>query len=263
MNNTINSRIRIDILNAIHKSGASHIASAFSIVEILISIYNNLNTELVMSKNPNRDVVILSKGHAGISLYATLKNYGMMAEKVFETYYKNGSKLSGHISHEDVAGIEFSTGSLGYGLGVACGISYAKNLNNNTGKVFCILGDGECNEGSIWESALFASHHKLNNLIVIIDHNSLQGTGYTKNIIDQNLTKQFSSFGWHVVELDGHNIESLENAYKLIGNEKKPLCIVAKTTKGKGVTFMEANNKYHYKDPQGEEYLSAISELSK
>jgi transketolase len=263
LNDQLSLKIRIDVLNAIQKSGASHIASAFSIVEILISIYNIVDLNLITNKDINRDIVILSKGHAGIALYATLKNYGLLSENDFNTYYLNGSKLSGHISHKGLKGVEFSTGSLGHGLGVACGFAYDKKLNNIFGKVLCILGDGECNEGSIWESTLFAAHHKLDNLVAIIDNNSLQGTGSTINILNQDISRQFSAFGWEVAIVDGHDIQSLENAFINSKNINKPLCVVADTIKGRGVTFMENNNKYHYKDPQGQEFIDAIRELTK
>ncbi len=262
MKKTISSKIRIDILNAIQKSGASHIASAFSIVEILESIYNNLNLELILSKDCNRDVVILSKGHAGIALYATLKNYGLLSTNEFESYYLNGSKLSGHISHKDLNAIEFSTGSLGHGLGVACGIAYSKKLKNHFGKVYCIIGDGECNEGSIWESTLFAAQHNLNNLIIIVDKNSLQGIGKNDSILFHDLPKQFSAFGLNVVEVNGHDTKALSYTYEQNINIK-PLCVIAKTVKGKGVSFMENNNQYHYKDLQGKDFEEAIRELKK
>lgn len=259
----ISTLIRIDILKAIKKSGASHIASAFSIVEILEAIYSSIDLNLIKFKSDQRDHVILSKGHAGIALYATLKNFGIMSSEDYETYYANGSKLSGHISHSGILGVEFSSGSLGYGLGVASGIAYSKKLSGKSSKVFCILGDGECNEGSVWESALFASHHKLNNLIVFIDQNKLQGLGNNNEIISQNIYEQFSSFGWNVIEVDGHDLSALKQSIIARFDNQNPICLIANTIKGKGVSFMENNNMFHYKDPQGEEFIMALEELNK
>lgn len=257
-------KIRLSVLEMIHKSGASHIASTFSIVDIIAVLYEDILR--YNSKDPNfekRDRFILSKGHAGSSIYAVLAEKGFLSKENLNTYYQNGSRLSGHISHKDVPGVEVSTGSLGHGAGIAAGIALALKLKLNQSKVYTLIGDGECNEGAIWELAMFCAHHKLDNFVLIIDQNKFQALGKTKEILDiSDLEKRFTSFGWDVLEVDGHNHKDLKNSFHTHRHEK-PLCIIADTIKGKGVSFMENNLLWHYRDPQDDFYRKAKRELER
>jgi transketolase len=203
----------------------------------------------------------LSKGHAGAGVYAALAESGFMDTEKLKTHYQDGSDLSGHVSHKGIPGVEFSTGSLGHGLPVATGMALAAKINNKNHKVYVLMSDGECDEGSNWEAALFAPHHNLDNLIVIIDRNKLQSIHSTEDTLKlEPFVDKWQAFGWNVVEADGHNHEQLLDACRaeIVG---KPLCIVANTIKGKGVSFMENQVLWHYRSPQDEEYDAAINEL--
>ncbi|MFN8769236.1 MAG: transketolase [Neisseriaceae bacterium] len=250
----LSKEIRHNILRAILKSKASHIASAMSIVDILTILYG------AKYVNPENPQFFLSKGHAGIAVYSTLRAIDVINEDMFQTYYTNGSYLGGHISHKNVPGVSLSTGSLGGGIAVANGVALANKINGITEKIYVIVGDGECEEGSIWESVLFASHHKLKNIVVIVDRNGLQGCGTDKEIMDlDDIGGKFASFGWEVIESDGHNFNQLKQALDF--KTEKPKCIVANTTKGKGVKFMENNNLWHYKNVNDDHYQIALNEL--
>lgn len=254
--------VRIDILKMINKAHASHIASAFSIVDILAVLYSDILTKKDLNfDNEERSKVILSKGHAGSAIYATLFEKGILTQEEIDNYYINGGTLSGHVSHKNVVGVEFSTGSLGHGCCVACGMALAKKRNKTNGKVFAIVGDGECNEGSVWEMAMFASQQKLDNFVVIIDNNKMQAMGYCQDIVHiPNMAKVWEDFGWCVKDIDGHNHSEIKDALSS-SCTNKPLCIVANTIKGKGVSFMENNILWHYRDPQNEIFEQALKEL--
>lgn len=256
-------KVRIDILKMINKSHASHIASAYSIVDILSVLYNDiLDTNDFDFVNTDRNKIIMSKGHAGSAIYAVLYEKGIITKNEIDNYYTNGGNLSGHISHKNVKGVEFSTGSLGHGCCVASGMALAKKINNAKGKVYAIVGDGECNEGSVWEMAMFAVQQKLDNFVVIIDNNKMQAMGYCKDIINlPNLAKIWEDFGWCVKTIDGHNHREIKAALSTSCIDK-PLCIIANTIKGKGVSFMENNILWHYRDPQNELFDQALKELN-
>ncbi|HVI42640.1 MAG TPA: 1-deoxy-D-xylulose-5-phosphate synthase N-terminal domain-containing protein, partial [Anaerovoracaceae bacterium] len=176
------------------------------------------------------------------------------------THTANGSILSGHVSHKGVPGVELSTGSLGHGIGVAVGMSVAAKYDHKLHRIYVVIGDGECDEGSVWEAALFANHYKLDNLTVIIDHNKMQSLKTCEETISLgNLGDKWRQFGWNVYEVDGHNHSALSEV--LLEQTDKPKCIVAHTIKGKGVSFMEHNILWHYRAPQGEDYINAIKEL--
>lgn len=266
MNNTALSelarKVRKHAIQMTHKSHASHIASILSVVDIVVYLYANvMDIYPENPKDPARDRLILSKGHAGVALYATLAEMGYFSLSELDTYYQNGSKLSGHISHKNVPGVELSTGSLGHGVCVAAGMAKAAKLNGEKHKVYSIVGDGECEEGSVWEMALFASHHKLDNFTVIVDSNKIQAMGHCDEeagLID--LAEKWRIFGFHVTECDGHSFESLKNAFEDVVSGK-PHCIIANTVKGKGISFMENNLLWHYRDPQNEFYENAMKEL--
>lgn len=256
------TNIRLSTLDMISKTHASHIASSYSMIEILVVLYSKiLNVSPQTINSPDRDRFVLSKGHGAASVYATLYKMGFFAKDEIDNYYSNGGKLSGHVSHKGVNGIEISTGSLGHGACIACGIALAGKIDNKNYHTYCIVGDGECNEGSIWEMAMFAAHNKLSNYTIIIDCNKMQALGECCGIIDlSNMADRWRTFGWNVIDVDGHNFVELENAFNNKSKDK-PNCIIAHTIKGKGVSFMENNNLWHYRDPQGEFYENAKKEL--
>ena len=246
--------------------GSSHIGSILSIADILAVLYGS--TLKYNSKDPkwiDRDRFILSKGHAGAGVYAVLAESGFMSLDKLKTHSQDGSDLCGHVSHKGIPGVEFSTGSLGHGLPVASGMALAAKINNKKHRVFALLSDGECDEGSNWEAILFAAHHKLNNLVVIIDRNRLQSIYSTEDTLAlEPFPDKWKSFGWNVVEIDGHNHNEIFKSCKNEDASKsKPLCVIANTTKGKGVSFMENNTLWHYRSAKGDEYKLAIAELEK
>lgn len=251
-----------------HLSGGSHIGAIMSVADIMGVLYGD-----ILKFDPNipdwedRDRFILSKGHAGASVYAAIAESGFFPTEELKTHYQNGSRLSGHVSHH-LPGIDLSTGSLGHGLGVGAGMAYALKKNGMDKKnVYVVLGDGECNEGSVWEAALFANHFRLHNLITIIDHNHMQSLDFNENTIEiEDFAEKWKAFGWNVYEINGHDHEILHNtltsAPKIGGENHKPTVIIANTIKGKGVKFMENDILWHYRFPHdGWEYDMAVSEL--
>ena len=258
------NNIRKHAVNMTSTGGSSHIGSILSIADILAVLYGSvLNYKTDNPKWQSRDRFILSKGHAGAGVYAVLAESGFMSVDKLKTHYKNGSDLSGHVSHKGIPGVEFSTGSLGHGLPVAAGMALAAKINEDEHTVYVLMSDGECDEGSNWEAALFAPHHKLDNLVVIIDRNKLQSIHSTEETLGlEPFVDKWQAFGWNVVDVDGHDHEQLISACnsKMVG---KPLCIMANTTKGKGISFMENQVLWHYRSPQGKEYEAAIKELEK
>lgn len=258
-------QIRKKILKMIYNSQSSHIGSALSCVDILTVLYFKILK--IDPANPcfqNRDRFILSKGHAASALYATLSKRGFFPDGVLNEYCKDGSSLPGHSTMHCVPGVEISTGSLGHGLSIGTGIALAAKHDNRSFRTFVLLGDGECNEGSIWEAVMFSAHHKLDNLIAIVDRNKLQGFGKTKDVIDlEPLADKWSTFRWAVKEIDGHNYNEIENTLKQIPfKERSPSAIIANTVKGKGVSFMENSLEWHYKSPTREENKIAINEIN-
>ena len=255
--------IRKDVLDMTHISHASHIASALSCADIIAVLYSNIiKYDTSNPKWDERDRVILSKGHAGSALYACLGEIGFYPKDSLKTYYQNGSIFSGHISHKNVPGVEFSTGSLGHGVCVATGIALAGKIDKKNYHVYAIVGDGECDEGSVWETILFSNQYNLNNFTIIIDRNMMQSFGSTEDTLATNdLGKKIKEFGWNVIDVDGHNHNELTKALSKKFDNEKPICIIAHTIKGKGISFMENNVLWHYRDPQGEEYEKAKKEL--
>lgn len=253
--------LRILTLKMIYHGRASHIASIFSCIEIISVLYfHHMNFSKKNYQRDTRDKFILSKGHAGAAVYAALALLKIIPIKKLDTYYKNGSVFSGHVSHYKVPGIECSTGSLGSGIGIACGVALASKLDKKKSKIFTLVGDGELNEGSCWEALLFANHHKLNNLTIIIDRNYYQSILTTEKTLKLNPLKQkIKSFGLDVFEVDGNDIKQLKNCLKKKTTTTK--VIIANTIKGKGVSFMQNNIKWHYKNPDREEYNLALKEL--
>jgi len=262
----LSNNIRKHAVTMTSQGGSSHIGSILSIADILAVLYGSvLKYKSDNPQWPGRDRFILSKGHAGAGVYAALAESGFLSKDKLSTHYQNGSELSGHVSHKGIPGVEFSTGSLGHGLPVATGMALAAKINKNKHRVVVLMSDGECDEGSNWEAILFAAHHELNNLVAIIDRNKLQSIHSTEDTLSlEPFSDKWKSFGWEVVEIDGHNHEEIFNACNDISTPKnKPLCVIANTTKGKNVSFMENNVLWHYRSPQGDEYKAAMLELEK
>ncbi|MBO5321609.1 MAG: transketolase [Clostridia bacterium] len=259
-------KIRRHGIEMTHLSGGSHIGAILSVADIMAVLYADvLKIDPKNPKSPDRDRFILSKGHAGASVYAALAESGFFPVEELKTHYQNGSRLSGHVSHH-LPGVDLSTGSLGHGLSVGTGMAYALKKDGKENRVFVVLGDGECNEGSVWEAALFANHFRLNNLIAVVDHNRMQSLDYNENTLEiENFASKWKAFGWNAIEIDGNNHEELKKAFESAKTEKdKPTVIIANTTKGKGISFMESDILWHYRFPhEGWEYDTAVTELHK
>lgn len=256
-------KIRCHGVEMTHISEGSHIGAILSVADIIAVLYDGvLNADPSNPQKEDRDRVILSKGHAGAAIYAALAESGFFPVEELATHYKNGSRLSGHVSHKGVPGVEFSTGSLGHGLSVGAGMALAAKLNHNPYRVYVIMGDGECDEGSVWEASLFVHHNKLDNLTVVVDYNKMQSLDFCENTLSlAPLDKKFEDFGYNVLSVDGHNHEALKMAFNKKFENEKPKMILANTIKGKGISFMENNILWHYRSPQGEEYEAAVKEL--
>lgn len=260
----ISKEMRRAVVKMAYKACSSHVGSALSLIDILTVLYFKiLNINTGNYKDINRDKFILSKGHASSALYAVLAEKGFIEKKILDTYYTDESPLSGHPKRNSIPGIEASTGSLGHGLAIGCGLALSDKNDNSQCKTVVLMGDGECNEGSVWESAMFASSRNLNNLITIVDNNKLQGLGRVEEVTGlYSLEEKWKAFNWNVKEINGHSIieiyESLKYAYEC---KNKPTIIIAHTVKGKGVSFMEDTLEWHYKSPNKEQYESAIKEL--
>jgi len=255
--------LRKHVLRMTGGSGASHIASCYSLADIMAVLYGDIaNVDPQNPKWEDRDRVYLSKGHAAAVFYAALAEKGFFPVEELETYYRNGSRLMGHISHK-VPGAEFSTGSLGHGTPVATGAALAAKLDDKPHRVFAMLSDGECDEGSTWEAAMFAGHHKLDNLTVIIDYNKIQSLKSTTETLDlEPFADKWRSFGWSVKEVNGHDHDALKTTLSSAPFEAgKPNCVIAHTIKGKGVSFMELRVLWHYRCARGDEFDAAMKEL--
>ncbi len=259
--------IRRHAVEMTHLSGGSHIGAILSVADIVAVLYTDVLR--FRSDEPDwkdRDRFILSKGHAGAAIYAALAESGFFPVEELKTHYANGSRLSGHVSHY-LPGIDFSTGSLGHGLSAACGMAYAAKKDRNDGhRVYVVLGDGECNEGSVWEAALFANHFRLNNLIAIVDRNQMQSLDFTENTMElEDFSAKWRAFGWHVIETKGNDHRKLKEAFAAAAEDHpdhRPTVIIADTIKGYGVSFMQNDILWHYRFPHsGWEYDCAVSEL--
>ena len=254
----IAKELRQDIMKTAYKGGSGHIASALSAVEIMTALYFG-DVIRYDAQNPewtDRDKVILSKGHASLLLYSILKRIGYITQEELDTFCKPGSVLGGEPKLGDIPGVEATTGSLGHGLSFAVGIAMANKLDRKDSRVYVILGDGECQEGSVWEAALSAAHNHLDNLTVILDCNGLQAMDDTEKIVSLTPFKEkWEAFGWDTIETDGHDVNGMQEVLKkdrsLITD--KPHMIIANTIKGKGISFMENVPIWHYRMPNQEE----------
>lgn len=257
-------RIRRHAVEMTHLGKSSHIGSVLSMTDIIAVLYGSvMKVDPSDPRWPGRDRFILSKGHAGAGIYAALAERGFFPLAKLRTHYQDGSDLSGHVSHKGIPGVEFSTGSLGHGLPVAVGMAKAAQLDAASHRVFCVLSDGECDEGSNWEAAMFASHHRLSALTAVIDYNKIQSLALVSETLAlEPFADKWRSFGWEVREVDGHDHAALSEALApRAATEHRPLCVLAHTTKGKGVSFMENSVLWHYRTPQGNEYTAACREL--
>lgn len=260
-------KIRRHGIEMTYLSHGSHIASILSVADIIAVLYGDvMNVDPENPKMDERDRLILSKGHAGASIYAALAEKGFFDTEELKTHYADGSRLSGHVSHKGVPGVEFSTGSLGHGLPVGAGMARAAKEDGKKHNVFVVMGDGECDEGSVWEAALLANQFKLNNLIAVVDHNKMQSLDYCENTLALDpFAEKWKSFGWNVFDIDGHDHNALKEAFaKAKQSTDKPNIIIANTLKGKGVSFMEFDILWHYRFPhdEGGEYINAVKELN-
>ncbi|MBU1121410.1 MAG: transketolase [Candidatus Omnitrophica bacterium] len=256
--------LRKTIVKTICNGGGGHISASLSVVEILAVLYCNImNVNSENLTDENRDRFILSKGHAGVALYAVLADCGFFDKKHLDTFGKSGTILGGHPDMYKVPGVEASTGALGHGFPFGVGVALSGKLDKKDYRVFCVIGDGECQEGSIWEAALFASQHKLDNLVTVVDFNKLQAMDKLDEIVSlEPLVDKWKSFGWEVREVDGHNIDDLEVIFKsapFVNN--KPNLIIAHTVKGKGISFMENQAIWHYRMLNKEEMKVACRDL--
>ena len=254
-------KLRKTITQIVNSGGASHIGTSFSCVEILKSIYNNVDVEKIKNNDPLRDRVIVSKGHSAAAVYTVLYHHGLMDLDTLQTYHQNGSLLSGHVSHF-VEYIEHSTGALGHGLSVAVGCAMGLKRKGATSKVYVVLGDGELNEGSNWEAMMLASQQKLDNLIVFVDDNKLGGIRKTSECCSiYPLFEKFTAFGFDCTTIDGHDEQKLQQSIDETIMNGKPTAIVCDTIKGKGISFMENENVWHYRPVSEESMRESLAEL--
>jgi transketolase len=258
------ARVRRHALEMTSCGGSAHIASVLSMCDILAVLYGAvLNVDPAQPRAADRDRFILSKGHAGAGVYATLAECGFFPRERLQQHYQNGSALSGHVSHKDMPGVELSTGSLGHGLGVGAGMAYGAKLDSRAHRVFVLMSDGECDEGSNWEAIHFAGHHRVGRLVAIVDYNKIQSLKSTEETLGlEPFAAKWRNFRWDVVEVDGHAHAQLQSALSAVRPlDAAPLCVLAHTIKGKGVSFMENSVLWHYRTARDEELQAARREL--
>lgn len=257
-------KIRMGIIEGVHSAKAGHPGGSLSCADLLAYLYmHRLNVDPADPKCPTRDRLVLSKGHAAPALYATLALRGFFPMDEMKTLRKIDSRLQGHPDSKKIPGVDFSTGSLGQGISGACGMALSGKISCDSYKVYAILGDGEIEEGMVWEAAMFASHYMLDNLVAIVDNNNLQIDGKITEVMSPYpIDEKFKAFGWHVINIDGHDFNQMEKAFneaeKVV---QKPTVIIMKTTKGKGVDYMEDSVDWHGKAPGDEDYERAMKQL--
>jgi transketolase len=259
-------RIRMHAVRMTSSGKSSHVASVLSMADIMGVLYGRiLNVDPDNPRDPARDRFILAKGHAGAGVYAALAERGFFDKSLLSQHYQNGSVLSGHVSHKNVPGVELSTGSLGHGLGVGVGMALDAKRRGRKNRVFVVMSDGECDEGSNWEAILFAAHHRLDNLIAIIDYNKIQSLApVAETLALEPFADKLKAFRWALREVDGHDHAALTAALSAVPWQTgSPSVLIAHTVKGRGVSFMENSVLWHYRSPQGEEFKMAIAELEK
>jgi len=260
------ARIRRHALHMTSSGGSSHIGSILSMTDIVAVLYGAvLRVDPADPKWPDRDRFILSKGHAGAGVYAALAERGFFPTEMLAGHYRDGSNLSGHVSHKGIPGVELSTGSLGHGLSVGAGMAYGALLDGRTNRVVVLLSDGECDEGSNWEAILFAAHHRLSNLWAVVDYNKIQSLKpVAETLALEPFADKWRAFGWAVIEVDGHDHEQLLAAFAEASRASlRPTCVIAHTVKGKGVPFMEHSVLWHYRTARGDEFDAALAALDR
>jgi transketolase len=259
-------RLRIHALNMVHRAGAAHIGGALSMADLLTALYHpehgRLNVDPLRPDRPDRDRFVLSKGHSCVGLYSAIALAGFIDESELVNYAKDGSRLMSHVSHK-IPGVEFSTGSLGHGLPFACGLALGAKRRRENWRTVALVSDGELDEGSNWEAILFAGHHQLCNLWLIVDFNKIQSLGSVDQVLRLDpLADKFAAFGWHVVEIDGNQVGQCHKALNLDKPKLgQPTVIIAHTKKGAGIDFMEDKLLWHYKTPDQEQLAAAIKQL--
>ena len=256
-------KIRVQVLRMTHKAKASHVGTSLSIADILAVLYGSvLQIQPTEPESPDRDRLIVSKGHSAAAVYAVLAETGFYPRTWLDTYCQDGSRLAGHVTR-GVPGVEASTGSLGHGLAIGCGMALGAKRGQNSNRVFVLMSDGECDEGSTWEAALFGPHHRFDNLVAIIDYNKIQSFGSVKEVLDlEPLADKWRAFGWSVRELDGHDIAEIVAALDALPYAADmPSVIIAHTVKGKGVSFAEDTHLWHQNMIDDEIYQKALDEL--
>ncbi len=253
---------RREIIGMTSTAKASHVASALSVIDVLSVLYTGAaNISPENKSSINRDIVILSKGHAASALYSVLALQGFFPDEWLNKYCENDSLLGGHVTFKGVPGVELSTGSLGHGLPYGLGIAMARKITGIQGRVFVIMSDGECDEGTTWESAMIANHHNLDNLVVIVDRNRIQSLTFTEDTLKlEPFADKWKAFGWETRTIDGHDHVAIARA---VTKSNEPICVIAETTKGKGVDFMENSVLWHYKSPSEIDVKNALSQLAK
>jgi len=257
-------QIRIGIIEAVHSAKSGHPGGSLSIADVLAYLYNEeMNIDPKNPKWEERDRLVLSKGHCAPGLYSALANRGFFPVEDLKTFRKTDSYLQGHPDMKYIPGVDMSSGSLGQGVSVACGMALASKIDNAPRRIYAILGDGETQEGEVWEAAMFAAHYKLSNLCCLIDFNGLQIDGKITDVMNPTpYDKKFEAFGWNVVECDAHDFDSIEAAYKAArACSDKPTMIISHSTKGKGVSFMENDAAWHGAAPNDEQYEIAMADL--
>ena len=262
----IAKQIRLDIIEEVYSAKSGHPGGALSAADILAVLYfHEMNINEKKPNMENRDRFVLSKGHASAALYATLANRGFFSRDILKTFRNINSNLQGHPDKNKVPGVDMTTGSLGQGLSAANGMAIAGKLNKQDYRVYCMLGDGEIEEGQVWEAVMAAAHYKLDNLCVIVDNNNLQIDGEISKVMSSYpIDNKFASFGFEVMNIDGHDIDEIIKAFEVARNIKgRPTAIIAKTIKGKGVDFMENQAGWHGKAPNEDEYNRAINYINK
>lgn len=257
------ARVRAHCLRMTHRGKSGHVGSMLSMADLLAVLYSSiLRVDPKQPDWPDRDRFILSKGHGGGAVYATLAELGFFPKDWLNTYYLDNGKLSGHISHH-VPGVEFSTGSLGHGLPVAVGMALAARHAGKQHRIFCLMSDGDCNEGSTWEAMMFAAHHKFDNLIVVVDYNRVQALGKMEDVIEMEpFARKVEDFGWAARTIDGHNCGQIEKTLSEVPfASNKPSWVLARTVKGKGVSWMENTVSCHYGSVNDEQLAKALKDL--
>jgi len=257
-------QLRGRLVQMSHKAGTAHLASSLSCIDILVAAYwAVLDIDPERPADPARDRLILSKGHAATALYAALAYRGFFSTDILDSYAVAGSALAEHPSPGCAPSVEAATGSLGHGLPLGLGMAFAARLQRTLNRVYVVLSDGECNEGSVWEAALFAPAHALDRLVAVIDYNKWQATGRSEEVMAlRPLKEKWAAFGWSAHEIDGHDLGALVRTMRKVPDGSgKPVAIIAHTVKGKGISFMEDDNDWHYRAPDADQVVAAFEEL--